>query len=488
MGRRRAKPSLARRGRRGATHAELGAWRLHAEDGARCCSARTRRTTSGCSACRHSRIQGRDQRPRGARRAAEPRRTGTKGAAHHVLEIPAGGSGDPVRAAADARTDATRSGRLRRGARARGARRPTRSTPRSSRRRWTPTARWSCARRWPGCCGASSTTSTTSTAGCASTASTRGTRTRGATCATPSGSTWSPATSSRCRTSGSTRGSRRGTWPSTARRCRSSTSTSPRSRSSCCCARATCTRTAQIPAYEWNFGDVNPPVTAWAALCVYEREAEIRGEGDREFLARVFQRLLTNFTWWVNRKDPDGRNLFQGGFLGLDNIGIFDRSAPLPGGGTLRAGRRHGVDGALLPVDAADRGGARPRGPELRRHGAEVRRHFEWIAIALNPPGADTPLWDEEDGFFYDVMRMPDGTTIPLQGALARRAAAAVRGDGVRGRRGRAPPRAARARAGVRRALRRRRAGARPPARPERRGPPAARARRRGAAAADPRP
>ena len=91
----------------------------------------------------------------------------------------------------------------------------------------------------------------------------------------------------------------------------------------------------QIPAYEWNFSDVNPPVTAWAALFVYEREAEIRGEGDREFLARVFQRLLTNFTWWVNRKDPDDRNLFQGGFLGLDNIGIFDRSAPLPGGGTL---------------------------------------------------------------------------------------------------------------------------------------------------------
>ena len=91
----------------------------------------------------------------------------------------------------------------------------------------------------------------------------------------------------------------------------------------------------QIPAYEWNFSDVNPPVTAWAALFVYEREAEIRGAGDREFLERVFQRLLTNFTWWVNRKDPDGRNVFQGGFLGLDNIGIFDRSAPLPGGGTL---------------------------------------------------------------------------------------------------------------------------------------------------------
>ena len=89
----------------------------------------------------------------------------------------------------------------------------------------------------------------------------------------------------------------------------------------------------QIPAYEWNFSDVNPPVTAWAALYVYEREAEIRGSGDVEFLKLVFDRLLTNFTWWINRKDPDGRNLFQGGFLGLDNIGVFDRSAPLPGGG-----------------------------------------------------------------------------------------------------------------------------------------------------------
>ena len=170
----------------------------------------------------------------------------------------------------------------------------------------------------------------------------------------------------------------------------------------------------QIPAYEWNFSDVNPPVTAWAALWVYEREAEIRGEGDREFLARVFQRLLTNFTWWVNRKDPDGRNLFQGGFLGLDNIGIFDRSAPLPGGGTLEQ-----ADGTawmalycqwMLQI-AVELGA---RGPDLRRHRAEVRHATSrWIAIALNPPGADTPLWDEEDGFFYDVMRMPDGHDDP---------------------------------------------------------------------------
>ena len=143
----------------------------------------------------------------------------------------------------------------------------------------------------------------------------------------------------------------------------------------------------QIPAYEWNFSDVNPPVTAWAALFVYEREAEIRGEGDREFLERVFDRLLTNFTWWVNRKDPDDRNLFQGGFLGLDNIGIFDRSAPLPGGGTLEQ-----ADGTawmalycqwMLQIAA-----------ELAKHdpayvdmALKFVAHFEWIAIAMNPPG-----------------------------------------------------------------------------------------------------
>src|SRR4051794_38952981 len=171
----------------------------------------------------------------------------------------------------------------------------------------------------------------------------------------------------------------------------------------------------QIPAYEWNFSDVNPPVTPWAALWVYEREAEIRGKGDREFLQRVFQRLLTNFSWWVNRKDPDGRNLFQGGFLGLDNIGVFDRSAPLPGGGTLEQ-----ADGTAwmalycqwmlqIAIELAREDGA------YRDIALKFISHFQWIAIALNPPGGETPLWDEDDGFFYDVMRMPDGTRIPLK-------------------------------------------------------------------------
>jgi len=171
----------------------------------------------------------------------------------------------------------------------------------------------------------------------------------------------------------------------------------------------------QVPAYEWNFSDVNPPVTAWAALFVYEREAEIRGAGDREFLARVFNRLMANFTWWVNRKDPDDRSLFQGGFLGLDNIGIFDRSAALPGGGTLEQ-----ADGTawmalycqwMLQISAelamAD--------PVYLDMTLKFIAHFAWIGVAMNPPDGDTLLWDEQDGFYYDVMRMPDGDSIQLK-------------------------------------------------------------------------
>jgi hypothetical protein len=171
----------------------------------------------------------------------------------------------------------------------------------------------------------------------------------------------------------------------------------------------------QIPAYEWNFSDVNPPVTAWAALYVYEREEEIRGQGDIDFLKLVFDRLLGNFTWWINRKDPDGRNLFQGGFLGLDNIGIFDRSAPLPGGGSLEQ-----ADGTAwmalysqwmlqiaIEISKHD--------PVYADMAVKFMAHFAWIAIAMNPPEGDTTLWDEQDGFYYDVMRMPDGQTIQLK-------------------------------------------------------------------------
>ena len=191
----------------------------------------------------------------------------------------------------------------------------------------------------------------------------------------------------------------------------------------------------QIPAYEWNFSDVNPPVTPWAALYVYEREAEIRGEGDHEFLARVFDRLMTNFTWWVNRKDPDDRNLFQGGFLGLDNIGMFDRSAPLPGGGTARAGRRDRVDGPLLPVDAPDRARAVPREPAYIDMALKFIAHFMCIAVAMNPPGGRLDAVGRPRRLLLrrdaDAGRDADRA----EGALARRAAADVRRDRVRARR-----------------------------------------------------
>ncbi|MGZ4269058.1 MAG: MGH1-like glycoside hydrolase domain-containing protein [Solirubrobacteraceae bacterium] len=170
----------------------------------------------------------------------------------------------------------------------------------------------------------------------------------------------------------------------------------------------------QIPAYEWNFSDVNPPLHAWSALYLYEREREIRGAGDAEFLERVFQRLLTNFTWWVNRKDPDDRNLFQGGFLGLDNIGVFDRSAPLPGGGTLE--QADGTAWMALYCQAMLQMALELTRRDLSYEHMAVKflMHFVWIAAAMNPPDGDS-LWDEEDGFYYDVMRMPDGSTQQLR-------------------------------------------------------------------------
>jgi len=170
----------------------------------------------------------------------------------------------------------------------------------------------------------------------------------------------------------------------------------------------------QIPAYEWNFSDVNPPLHAWSALYLYEREREIRGEGDVEFLERVFQRLVANFTWWVNRKDPDDRNLFQGGFLGLDNIGVFDRSAPLPGGGTLE--QADGTAWMALYCQAMLQMALELTRRDLQYKNMAVKfmMHFVWIAAAMNPPDGDA-LWDEEDGFYYDVMRMPDGSTQQLR-------------------------------------------------------------------------
>jgi hypothetical protein len=165
----------------------------------------------------------------------------------------------------------------------------------------------------------------------------------------------------------------------------------------------------QLPAYEWNFGDVNPPVHAWATIFTYRLEKARRGQGDVDWLERVFQKLLLNFTWWVNRKDRSGTNLFEGGFLGLDNIGVFDRSAPLPTGGYLEQ-----ADGTawmalycqtMLEI-SVELALERPSYADMTEKFVE---HFLWISTSMMHAGADTGMWDEEDGFFYDVLRRPDG-------------------------------------------------------------------------------
>jgi mannosylglycerate hydrolase MGH1-like protein len=161
----------------------------------------------------------------------------------------------------------------------------------------------------------------------------------------------------------------------------------------------------QIPAYEWAFGDVNPPVHAWATLRVYRIERRLRGKGDREFLERVFHKLLLNFTWWVNRKDAEGRNIFQGGFLGLDNIGVFDRSAPLPGGGHIEQSdgtswmAMYCLNMLAIALELAREDRA------YEDVASKFFEHFVYIAHAMhNLGGESVDLWDVEDGFYYDVL------------------------------------------------------------------------------------
>jgi hypothetical protein len=172
--------------------------------------------------------------------------------------------------------------------------------------------------------------------------------------------------------------------------------------------------TGQIPAYEWNFSDVNPPVHAWATIFLYRTEQALKGQGDLEFLKRSFAKLMLNFSWWVNRKDRFGNNLFEGGFLGLDNIGVFDRSATLPTGGHLEQ-----ADGTawvslfcqnMLEISV-----------ELAAYdsffedmAAKFAEHFLFIARAMNQTGPGG-MWDEEDGFYYDVLRLPNGSTSLLK-------------------------------------------------------------------------
>jgi Glycosyl hydrolase family 63 C-terminal domain len=170
----------------------------------------------------------------------------------------------------------------------------------------------------------------------------------------------------------------------------------------------------QMPAYEWNFSDVNPPVHAFATLFLHRTEQALRGETDIDFLKSAFNKLLLNFTWWVNRKDRFGKNVFEGGFLGLDNIGIFDRSAPLPTGGHLEQ-----ADGtawmALFSQNMLE------LAFEISTHDStyepmltKFAEHFFYIASGMNRSGQDG-MWDEEDGFYYDILRLPDGRATRLK-------------------------------------------------------------------------
>jgi Glycosyl hydrolase family 63 C-terminal domain len=171
----------------------------------------------------------------------------------------------------------------------------------------------------------------------------------------------------------------------------------------------------QLPAYEWNFGDVNPPVHAWSTMFTYHLQQIKHGRGDIEWLDRSFHKLVLNFTWWVNRKDRNGNNAFEGGFLGLDNIGVFDRSAPLPTGGYLEQ-----ADGTawmaifcqnMLEI-SVQLALVRPSYVDMC---LKFFEHFLWIASSIMHVGQDIGMWDEEDGFFYDVLRLPNGRSQRLK-------------------------------------------------------------------------
>lgn len=172
----------------------------------------------------------------------------------------------------------------------------------------------------------------------------------------------------------------------------------------------------QIPAYEWAYGDVNPPVHAWAALRVYRIEEKRSGKPDISFLSRVFHKLLLNFTWWVNRKDASGDNIFEGGFLGLDNIGIFDRSAPLPTGGHMEQADGTGwmamytLNLLAIALELAE------HDPSYEDVASKFWEHFLYIANAINHLGEGSiGMWDEQDGFFYDILHLPHGGSVPMR-------------------------------------------------------------------------
>ncbi|MBD1927156.1 glucosidase [Trichocoleus sp. FACHB-90] len=172
----------------------------------------------------------------------------------------------------------------------------------------------------------------------------------------------------------------------------------------------------QLPAYEWDFSDGNPPVHAWAALRVYNIEKKMYGRADKKFLERVFQKLLLNFTWWVNRKDIEGKNVFQGGFLGMDNIGVFDRNMKLPTGGHLSQSDGTSWMGMYCLNMLAIALELAIENPSYEDIASKFFEHFLYIADAMNQMGEkEESLWDETDGFYYDMLHSPNGSYIPLK-------------------------------------------------------------------------
>jgi hypothetical protein len=172
----------------------------------------------------------------------------------------------------------------------------------------------------------------------------------------------------------------------------------------------------QVPAYEWNLSDVNPPVLAWAAWRVYKIAGRVEGQQDRKFLVRMFHKLLLNFTWWVNRKDPAGKNVFEGGFLGLDNIGVFDRSSPLGPGNFIEQSDGTSwmamfcLDMLAMSMELAH------DDPAYEDVASKFFEHFVYIAQAMNDIGGEgIGLWDEKDGFYYDVLHLGNTNLLPMK-------------------------------------------------------------------------
>mmetsp|Transcript_150815 Transcript_150815/g.482748 ORF Transcript_150815/g.482748 Transcript_150815/m.482748 type:complete len:447 (+) Transcript_150815:2922-4262(+) len=172
----------------------------------------------------------------------------------------------------------------------------------------------------------------------------------------------------------------------------------------------------QLPAFEWNFSDVNPPVHAWASWRVFQMDKKVRkDDGDLVFLEEIFHKLMINFTWWVNRKDAEGRNIFQGGFLGLDNIGVFDRGGQLPTGGIISQSDGtswmafYALTLMRMAIELA------LHNPVYEGVACKFFEHFLLIALAMTKMTTGQGLWDEEDEFYYDVLSLPEGKRVPLK-------------------------------------------------------------------------